>query len=412
MTRSFFLALIGAATLGAAGAHAQSGDPGRIDRQAALSHAVAIENAFHSVERRIGETDAGDLWEDEWDGASDPPAGSWWLRAWTDRGLTARYCGGVLAVYADEGELKGVGLDQRAVQIAPVAYGGGRTGLHLVTRNSRLFTGAHGREGGTLPACMAIPSMTGERVALVSAVADPKATVAGLRWETEDRTVACTAPDTGTMTERRRIPVQVTAVTDCPANEPNCNDLRELAGSPPGWPKDCAARRTQLNAAPATLPADAACSDWVRWRSGCQVVYAAAPAPADIPDPTIAWETGADHTWTSACSCPTGEEGTCTENWAQSTEIRVFVLRPGADPVRTRQPARSGGHPRLVSTQENCAPVQVEDDPSDDGPGGDDGGPGDGGDGDGDAGDGDGGGSAGDGDPGGEASGDGGGECA
>ena len=360
MKRSFLSAAIAALALGGvATVQAQSGDPDRVDRQAALLNAASIENAFRSVERRIRVTDAGNLWADEWTGLVHPPSGAWWLSSWTERGLTARYCEGVLAVYAATDELKGVGRDQRAVQVAPVVSGNGRSGLHLITRGSRLFRGAHGRQDGSLPACMPVPSTTGDRVGLVLAVADPRLTATGLRWETEDQTVSCPAPDTGTMVERRRIPVQVTAVTNCPAGAPNCNDLREFAPVPPAWPADCATRATMLSATPPTLPANAACSDWARWRSNCQVVYAAAPPAADIPDPVITWETGPVHTWTSpcSCSCSPGEivGGSCTEHWEQNTEIRVFVLRPGSPEVRTRQPARANGQARLANTVSSCS---------------------------------------------------------
>ena len=369
MWRSFLLAVVAALALGGAGTvQAQSGDPDRTDRQAALLNAALIQNAFRSVERRILVTDAGNLWESDWNGLSDPPAGAWWLQSWSDRGLTARYCAGVLAVYAAEDELQGVGRDQRAVQVAPVAYGDGRTGLHLIRRGGRLFTGAHGRRDGSLPACMPVPSTTGDRVGLVLAVADPKLTAAGRRWVNEDRTVQCSDPcpaigrpscpssDTGTMEMRRRIPIQVTALTNCPPATPNCADLRRFAPVPPAWPADCAAREAMLSATPPTLPANAACTDWARWRSNCRIVYAAAPPAADIPDPVITWETGPVHRWTSSCSCPSGETGSCTERWAQNTEVRVFVLRPGSAPVRTRQPARVNGQPRLVGTEVNCAP--------------------------------------------------------
>ncbi len=361
MKRSFLRAAIAAAlALGGVGTvQAQSGDPDRVDRQAALLNAALIENAFRSVERRIRVTDADDLWTDEWTGLVHPPSGAWWLSSWTERGLTARYCDGVLAVYAGDDELKGVGRDQRAVQVAPVAYGNGRSGLHLITRGSRLFRGAHGRGDGSLPGCMPIPSTTGDRAGLVLAVADPRLTTVGRRWETEDRTVSCPAPDTGTMTERRRIPIQVTAVTNCPAGLPNCNDLREFAPAPPAWPADCATRETMLSAPPPTLAANAACSDWARWRSNCRIVYAQAPPAADIPDPVITWETGPVHKWTApcSCSCPPGDivGGSCTEHWAQNTEWRVFVLRPGSSELRKRQPARANGQPRLANTVSSCS---------------------------------------------------------
>ncbi len=350
---------------------AQSGDPDRIERQEALGHASAIENAWRSVEARIGVTDAGDLWEDEWTGLSEPPAGDWWLQNWTDRGFTARYCDEVLAVYAADDELKGVGRDHRAVQVAPYTYGGGRTGLQLVLRGGRLYEGSRGREGGSLPGCMPIPSTTGDRVSLVVGVDDPKLTAVGVRWEDEDQTVACprnpAVPliDTGTFTERRRIPIQTTPVTDCPGSDPNCNDLIEFAGSPPAWPADCGARETMLSATPPELVPGAACTDWVRWDSNCQIVYAQAQPPAQIDPPSITWEDGPVHSWTTPCSCSCQLDqivsGSCTRHWAQNTEWRVFVLRPGELPIRTRYPAAGrtasnlDGQPRLVNTVSSCS---------------------------------------------------------
>ena len=358
------LLAVAAAVAGSTALQAQSGDPDRIDKQMALAHAAAIENAWSSVAARIGVTDVGHLWDDEWDGVSDPPVGDWWLHSWTRRGLTARYCDGVLAVYAEQDELRGVGRAHRAVQVAPVVYANQRSGLHLVTQGSRVYTGSHGRDDGALPGCMPILSTTGDRVALVSEVADPKVTAVGLRWVTEDRTVACPGvgsggPDTGTMVERRRIPIQMTAVENCPPATPNCNYLRELASVPPAWPADCAARETMLSATPPGLAANAACSDWARWRSNCTIVYAAAPTPADIPDAVITWETAPVETWTRpcACTCSPGDivSGSCIQNWAQNTEWRVFVLRPGVPELRTRWPARVNGGPRLVNIASTCA---------------------------------------------------------
>ena len=383
MTRVSLLSLTAVMAMTGAVAYAQSGDPDRIDRQLALGHAAAIESAFGSVEQRILVTDVAQLWEDEWDGVSDPPVSDWWLNSWTRRGLTARYCDGVLAVYASKDELKGVGVDQTAVQVAPVVYGNARSGLHLITQGSRVYSGAHGRSSGSLPGCMPIPSTTGERVALISAVADPKVTPVGLRWEEQDQTVSCAAPDTGTMVERRRIPIQVTAVDNCPPATPNCSDLREFVAVPAAWPADCAARETMLSATPPGLPANAACTDWARWRSNCQIVYAAASPPANIPDAVVTWEPAPVVTWTRACSCPSGETGTCTENWEQNTEWRVFVLRPGVPELRTRWPARVNGGHRLVGRIEDCEPIVPDDDPSDD-DGGESGESGDG-DGDGEA---------------------------
>lgn len=254
------IVLAGAALLGGASAHAQTGDPDRLFRQAALGHAAVIESAWARVARRIEVTDATQLWDLSWNGTSAPPTSSWWLAAWADRGLTARYCDGVLAVYQTLDELKGVGRDHVSVQIAPTIYSDGekRSGLHRILSGSRAYKGAWGRNDGALPGCMPIVSTSGDRVALISAVANPKTTAAGIRWENEDRDMACrVSTDTGKRVERRRIPIQVTAVTGCTGV--NCEDLQQQAGIPPAWPADCAVRQTAIDGD--TLDDAAGCAD-------------------------------------------------------------------------------------------------------------------------------------------------------
>ena len=348
--RPFATALLALVFAGlASGAMAQTGDPDRTRQQEALAHAVAIQNAWASVEARIRVTDAANLWEDEWIGLAAPPSGSWWLSSWTERGLTARYCEGVLAVYAAQDDLKGLGRGHREVQVAPVLHGGGRTGLHVILANTRIARGAHGRDDTALPACMGIPSTGEDRVGLVGLVADPVRTVTGIRWETETRDVACPGSPADTFREARQVPIQVTALTNCPVATPECNDLSETAPSAPHlWPRDCALR--------AGLGSRAACTDWRHAEGLCPFQYAQAPPPTPIPDPVIAWRTAPVHRTTGSCSCPAGETGTCTLHYEQNTEYRDFQVRPGAPVVTTRRIARVNGARRLVRTVENCAP--------------------------------------------------------
>lgn len=343
----------------AAGAAAQTGDPDRAGRQEALAHAVAIQSAWRSVERRIRETDAANLWEGEWTGLTAPPSGSWWLASWTERGLTARYCGGVLAVYAARDELKGVQREQREVQVAPALYGGGRTGLHVILANTRIAVGAHGRDDTALPACMAVPSTTGDRVGLVSAVADPGRTVTGFRWQTETRDVACANSPSESIREARRMPIQLTSVRgagetrgrDLAVTDPDSLDI---------WPPDCGLRTG--------LGSQAQCTAWKRVGGACPHVFAQAAAPEAIPEPVINCSAAPVHRTTASCSCPSGETGTCTLRYEQATWYRDFYVRPGAPLVRTRRPgcvdsagtAFGPSARTLVARDENCSPDNTQ----------------------------------------------------
>ena len=348
----------------AAGAGAQTGDPERTRQQEALAHAVVIQTAWRSVQERIRVTDAANLWESEWSGLVDPPSGSWWLSSWTERGLTARYCDGMLAVYATSDELKGVQRDHREVQVAPARYGNGRTGLHIILANSRIAVGAHGRDDEALPLCMAVPSTTGDRVGLVSAVADPIRTVTGFRWDTQTRDVACVSSPSDSIREARRMPIQLTSVRG--AGETRGRDLAVTdPGNPDIWPADCGLR--------AGLGPEAQCTGWKRVGGQCPHVFAQAAAPTPIPDPVINWRTGPVYATTAACSCPSGETGSCTLHYEQNTEYRDFQVRPGAPVVTTRRIARGdAGRRRLVARIEDCEPIVSEDDPPSDDNGGHD----------------------------------------
>ena len=106
-----------------------------------------------------------------------PPASTGWLDAWTERGVRARYCGNTLLVYMEPEVLKGVGRDQRSVQVAPHLYAaaGGLAALHWLAGS--VAEGTAGRPDVALPACLSDSSFGGPlpsgRVALAGTVRDP-----------------------------------------------------------------------------------------------------------------------------------------------------------------------------------------------------------------------------------------------
>ena len=142
-------------------------------RQEALAHARAISEAWRRLEDHI-------LWRSaaptRWTG-SVPPASTGWLDAWTERGVRARYCANTLLVYMQPEVLKGVGRDQRSVQVAPHLYAaaGGLAALHWLAGS--VAEGTAGRPDVALPACLSDSSFGGPlpsgRVALAGTVRDP-----------------------------------------------------------------------------------------------------------------------------------------------------------------------------------------------------------------------------------------------
>ena len=86
-----------------------------------------------------------------------------WRSSWTERGLAARYCSDMLVVFAKDDELKGVGRDHRAVQVAPAP------GLQRISGNAAV--GTSGRETVSFPACLA--GLPDGHVALAAGVLDP-----------------------------------------------------------------------------------------------------------------------------------------------------------------------------------------------------------------------------------------------
>ena len=149
-------------------------------RQEALAHARAISEAWRRLEDHILRRSAAST---RWPG-SVPPAATGWLDAWTERGVRARYCDNTLLVYMEPDVLKGVGRDQRTVQVAPHLYAGGDgapqlAALHWLAGGAASGTaeGTAGRPDVALPACLSDASFGGPlpsgRVALAGTVRDP-----------------------------------------------------------------------------------------------------------------------------------------------------------------------------------------------------------------------------------------------
>ena len=162
----------------AAPAAAQDGE--ELYRQEALAHARAISEAWRRLEDHILRRSGAAV---SWTG-SIPPAATGWLDAWTERGVRARYCGNTLLVYMEPASLKGVGRDQRSVQVAPHLYAGGDDGPQLAALHwlaggaaSGAAEGTAGRPDVALPACLSDSSfgapLPSGRAALAGTVRDP-----------------------------------------------------------------------------------------------------------------------------------------------------------------------------------------------------------------------------------------------
>ena len=144
----------------------------QVYRQEALAHARAIAEAWRRLEDHILRRSVAAT---SWTG-SVPPAETGWLDAWTGRGVRARYCEDTLLVYMEPAALKGVGRDQRSVQVAPHLYAeSDLPALHWLEGGA--VAGTAGRAGLALPACLGGASFGGPlpsgRAALAGVVRDP-----------------------------------------------------------------------------------------------------------------------------------------------------------------------------------------------------------------------------------------------
>ena len=157
-------------------AAAQGYEEEQVYRQAALAHARALAEAWRRLEDHILRRSATAT---RWTGSIPPPE-TGWLDAWTERGVRARYCEDTLLVYMEPAALKGVGRDQRAVQVAPHLYAeGDLAALHWLEGGgaSGSAQGTAGRASVDLPACLSGASFGGPlpsgRAALAGTVRDP-----------------------------------------------------------------------------------------------------------------------------------------------------------------------------------------------------------------------------------------------
>ena len=193
MIRAILFSVAGLHAL--SGASAQTEDRERVFREEALAHSTALSTAYRRLEDHIlRRSTAATSWA-----GSTPPATTGWLASWTERGLRARYCNGVLLVYCEPARLKGVGADQRAVRVAPYAFlprsqRGLTPPLHWLENGT--VNGGVGRENIGLPACMSSTQAGGAlpsgRVAFAGRVVDPQ-TVTRERVRFETRTDPCPA---------------------------------------------------------------------------------------------------------------------------------------------------------------------------------------------------------------------------
>ena len=157
-------------------AAAQGYEAEQVYRQEALAHARAIAEAWRRLEDHILRRSMAPV---SWTG-SVPPAETGWLDAWTGRGVRARYCEDTLLVYMEPAVLKGVGRDQRSVQVAPHLYAeGDLPALHWLEGGgaSGVAVGTAGRASVSLPACLSDASfgapLPSGRAALAGVVRDP-----------------------------------------------------------------------------------------------------------------------------------------------------------------------------------------------------------------------------------------------
>ena len=153
-------------------AAAQGVEAEQVYRQEALAHARAIAEAWRRLEDHVlRRSEAATSWT-----GSVPPPSTGWLAAWAERGVRARYCEDTLLVYLEPASLKGVGRDQRSVQMAPHLYAPGElAALHWL--EGGVAAGTAGRADVALPACLSDASFGGPlpsgRAALAGTVPDP-----------------------------------------------------------------------------------------------------------------------------------------------------------------------------------------------------------------------------------------------
>ena len=201
--------IAGAACVLAAGAPSTPAQDvvGEHMRSHALRYASMVERAFGRLHGHIRN---GSTAATAWTGTAVPPAATGWEPVWTDAGVRARYCDGVLLVYVAPAEMKGTGDQHRAIQAARRSFLAEReTGVRLPMLGWLASGTVSDAQGNTrvLPGCMAAdytaPLPSG-RAALAGDVTDPWTDVRD-RATFETRASACPAGQHGTVRERRTV---------------------------------------------------------------------------------------------------------------------------------------------------------------------------------------------------------------
>ena len=195
---------------GAAIVLAASGAGAAVDenlRRHAIRYAGLIERAHEVLADHIRRRSSAAT---SWTGAAVPGAPTGWQAQWTELGLRARYCDGVLAVYMGAAAPKGVGAHHRDIQMAPRLYlGASDRGLTQPPLHWLDGRRVEGEAIGTvaLPACMEsvyTEALPRGRAALVATVPDPwLARRTRERYETRD--IACGSGRHGDGVRERRL---------------------------------------------------------------------------------------------------------------------------------------------------------------------------------------------------------------
>ena len=319
-------------------------------RAHALRYASMIERAYGRLHGYIRNRSTAAT---TWSGAAIPPAATGWESVWTDAGLRARYCDGVLLVYIAPAELKGTGDQHRAIQQARRNYLAEReTGVRLPMLSwleSGAVTDSLGNTGA-VPGCMAsdytAPLPSG-RAALAGDVTDPWTDVRE-RAMFETRESACPAGQHGEVRERRTVTQDFNAKGD-PAGPQTFGPWVAAPGSwcradytynevyttecswTQGPPFNKTMTGTETWRIPVSVTADRAAEAETPPRYG--VVKRSSGAPVFVsttcwdgppPTPPTPTSTVQNETETRTLSCGTGFTGSITESRTKTTATTTY----------------------------------------------------------------------------------------
>ena len=312
-------------------------------RSHALRYAAMVERAYGRLHGYIRNRSTAAT---AWTGAAIPPAATGWESVWTDAGVRARYCDGVLLVYIAPDALKGVGDQHRAIQAARRNYLAEReTGVRLPMLSwleSGVVTDAQGNTGA-VPGCMAsdytAPLPSG-RAALAGDVVDPWTDVRD-RATFETRESACPAGQHGEVRERRTVTQAFNAKGDpagpqifgpwvaapgswCRADY----TYNEISTSPCSWvqgpPFNKTMSGTETWRIPVTVSADPNALGAVVRTPGAPVFVSTTCWDGPPPTPPVPTSTVETEAETRTLSCGTGFTGAITESRTKTTATTTY----------------------------------------------------------------------------------------